>query len=468
MRYLLVTDSLLAPTIVSKAALPGEEVVVLCADAGLTRTLRRRGFRTLSGRLDADATWKRADLQQDDTLVVVALEDAAQAEKVVSRVSTRVADVPVVLLELGPDATGDSDSERTILPRNVERVLLTDIVRGPFQERFANAAVRRRVHEWRDHFSSAERVLILVHDEPDPDAIAAALALRLLLGRNRQTCTIGTFKGPTRPENIRLVELLGIDVTQIGVEDLPGFGRIAVVDTQPHIFGGRVTHVDLVMDQHPPRTGYTATFKDIRTSCGATTSLVLDYLIRCGIPISERLATAAAYAIKTDTWTFRRGTFPADVAIFAHVYPRADQSLLRRIENEGFTLATLHHIAQLEPNVDRVGRFVFVHVGEVPRDDLVPTTADFLLNLAEARWTACSGVLGDVLNISVRNLGYQRSAGELVQQVYGDIGDAGGHRAAARAKIPLAAATERFGNHSAPGFARAVFRPLWEAAGEFG
>src|SRR5205085_4633731 len=122
-----------------------------------------------------------------------------------------------------------------------------------------------------------------------------------------------------------MIELLEIDIREITEEDLDDYQRIAVVDTQPHIFGGKVPHVDLVIDHHPVRTGYTATFKDIRTAFGATTTLVLDHLIRFGIPISERIATAAVYAIQTDTWSFRRGALPEDVNIFAHVYPRADQ-----------------------------------------------------------------------------------------------------------------------------------------------
>jgi hypothetical protein len=101
----------------------------------------------------------------------------------------------------------------------------------------------------------------------------------------------------------------------------------------------------------------------------------------------------------------------------------------------------------------------------VPRDDVVPTTADFLLTLAESHWTAVSGVLDDNLILSVRNLGYQRSAGELVQQVFSELGGAGGHRAAAKAIVPLDVVREHFGEPGSEGFEEALFRPLWEAAG---
>ena len=419
-------------------------------------------MRVVTGALGRDASWKQAALG-DDSVVVLALSDEARALEAIRQVTNRIAEAPVLLVDSSPGEAPDESALRGL--RNVERVRLADLIRGPFQQELENAVVRRRMHQYRDHFESATRVLILLHDDPDPDAIASALGLRALLGRNRQSAIIGTFKYPTRPENLRMIELLGVDIRVVVEADLASYERIAVVDTQPHIFGGKLPHADLVIDHHPSRTGYTATFRDIRTAFGATTSLILDYLMRCGIPISERIATAAVYAIKTDTWTFRRGAVAEDVNIFAHVYPRADQAILRRIETEGFNLETLRFITGLTGRLELVGRFVHVHAGDVPRDDLVPTIADFLLGLAEAQWTAVSGVLGDTVTISIRNLGNQRSAGDLVQQVYGSLGAAGGHRSAAKAILPLKIVKKVYGSPNAPGFARRLFKPLWEAAG---
>lgn len=467
MRYLLVTDGQLPAQIVARAALPDEPLSVLCTDRNLARRLKRRGLDALTGDLAKPATWRRAHLD-DETLVVVALQRQPKALEVVDEVARHRPDVPVVVLDLESRADETAEDAPFADRRNVERVSLSEIVRTPFQEKFANAWVRKRVHEYRDHFKDADRVIILTHDDPDPDAIAAALGLRALLGRNRQTAIIGAFKLPTRPENVRMCELLGVEILEVKEADVAAFDRVAVVDTQPHIFGGKVQHADLVIDHHPQRSGYTATFKDIRTSFGATSSLIIDYMLRAGVTVSERIATAAVYAIKTDTWAFRRGSLARDVEIFAHVFPRADQALLRRIEMEGFTLETLAHIADVATKVEMVGHFMYVHVGDVPRDDLVPTTADFLLTLAESHWTAVSGVLGDDLVLSMRNLGYQRSAGELVQQFFSELGAAGGHRSAAKAILPLSVVRERFGEPGTPEFNEAFFRPLYEAAGEGG
>jgi hypothetical protein len=56
-----------------------------------------------------------------------------------------------------------------------------------------------------------------------------------------------------------------------------------------------------------------------------------------------------------------------------------------------------------------------------------------------------SGIVNDALVISIRNLGYTRNAGELVRKLFGEMGNAGGHRAMAKAVIPWPAFVERFG-----------------------
>jgi hypothetical protein len=56
-----------------------------------------------------------------------------------------------------------------------------------------------------------------------------------------------------------------------------------------------------------------------------------------------------------------------------------------------------------------------------------------------------AGVVHGALVVSVRNLGYSRNAGEMVRRIFADLGSAGGHRAMAKAVVPLAAFREKFG-----------------------
>ena len=61
------------------------------------------------------------------------------------------------------------------------------------------------------------------------------------------------------------------------------------------------------------------------------------------------------------------------------------------------------------------------------------------------------------------NLGYTKNAGEFVRRFFADIGSAGGHRAMAKAVVPLRAFREKFGDIPAD----AISAKLQEFAHEF-
>jgi hypothetical protein len=48
--------------------------------------------------------------------------------------------------------------------------------------------------------------------------------------------------------------------------------------------------------------------------------------------------------------------------------------------------------------------------------------------------------------VSVRNLGYTKNAGEFVRRFFADIGSAGGHRAMAKAVVPMRAFRQKYGD----------------------
>jgi hypothetical protein len=52
--------------------------------------------------------------------------------------------------------------------------------------------------------------------------------------------------------------------------------------------------------------------------------------------------------------------------------------------------------------------------------------------------------------MSIRNLGYSRNAGEFSRKWFADIGSAGGHRAMAKAVVPMAAFRSKFGALEGP------------------
>ena len=151
------------------------------------------------------------------------------------------------------------DDLRAVVPE-ITHLDLSELLSASLTTELGRSLTRARVQQYQRHFADADRVLILLHNEPDPDALAAGLALRNVLRRTRTTAIIGAIQGVSRPENLRMADLLDIQVEAVTPADFASFDRIATVDVQPHYFPGMLPRVDLVIDHHPEQTGYTAVF----------------------------------------------------------------------------------------------------------------------------------------------------------------------------------------------------------------
>jgi nanoRNase/pAp phosphatase (c-di-AMP/oligoRNAs hydrolase) len=307
------------------------------------------------------------------------------------------------------------------------------------------ARTQRLFIDIRAHFADAERVAILLQDDPDPDAIGSGLALRQVLGRNKQTAPLVTFGRVTRPENIAMVRLLEIEMERVTKQSLRRFDRIAVVDLQPPHLAHPPEGIDLVIDHHPEQFNYRSHIKDIRPRYGATSTILLEYLRCAEATIGTRLATAMLYGIKSDTFLLSREVNEWDVEAFSILYPLANQNLLRRIERPELPPAALDALSLALKNRKVIDKVAFVHLGRVERDDLIPQIADFSLQFEGIEWACVSGTFETNYIISVRNVGYVRAAGRVVKDAFGSIGSAGGHASMAKAIVPLAKITEHWG-----------------------
>jgi nanoRNase/pAp phosphatase (c-di-AMP/oligoRNAs hydrolase) len=280
--------------------------------------------------------------------------------------------------------------------------------------------------------------------------------LRNVLRRNRQTAVIGAFEGVTRPENLRMMNLLDINIEIMTTAHAADFDRIAMVDVQPHYFGGEIDRVDLVIDHHPEQSGYTAVYKDIRVDYGSTSTILTEHLRAVDANISERTATAMLYAIKSDTLFFNRQANRVDIEAFSYLYPLADATLIRKMEGAEITMERLDYVLKARQHGRMVEQVFCTFLGTTPREDFIPYVADFFLQLENVQWTIISGIVNDTLVMSVRNLGYSRNAGEFVRKYFNEIGSAGGHRAMAKAVVPLLNFKEKFGNLQADEYTEKV------------
>jgi nanoRNase/pAp phosphatase (c-di-AMP/oligoRNAs hydrolase) len=321
------------------------------------------------------------------------------------------------------------------------------VMAGRIADEVRTVLARWRVERIREIFADAQKVAVLLQDDPDPDAIASGLCFRNVIGRNRTTAPLVTFGAVTRPENREMLRLLDLNVETIAPEALAGYDRIACVDVQPNVFGDRLggREVDAVVDHHPEQTGYRARYRDIRASYGATATILAEYLKAAGEEPNQKQATALFYGIKTDTLGLDRESSQADMEAFQFLYPRVNLNVLRRIEKPRIPHDALKRFGRALERLEVEDGLSFAWLGEVEREDVIPQLAEFLLQVEGADWSAAAGVVEGRVVASVRNAGYQRSAGEVVKRVFGEVGSAGGHRAMAKAVVPLDQFVAEFG-----------------------
>jgi len=444
MRCLAACQTELAIRMLDEILLPSFEVEFLVESKPLARRLHDSGLNVTCGDLKRTDTYLKADLTPGTCVVV---ED--NGRKSIRKVLESIWDAGgtlVYVLGVGISHTRKREEELKAQFPELNYLALSELFGGPLLTEFSRSLTRLKVQQYQRFFSDADRVLILLHNDPDPDALASGLALRNVLRRNRQTAVIGAFEGVTRPENQRMMNLLDIYVEQMTTAHVADFDRIAMVDVQPHYFGGEIDRVDLVIDHHPEQSGYTAVYKDIRVDYGSTSTILTEHLRAVDANISERTATAMLYAIKSDTLFFNRQANRVDIEAFSYLYPLADATLIRKMEGAEITMERLDYVLKARQNGQIVEQVFCAFLGTTPREDFIPYVADFYLQLENVQWTIISGIVNDTLVMSVRNLGYSRNAGEFVRKYFNEIGSAGGHRAMAKAVVPLRNFKDKFGN----------------------
>jgi nanoRNase/pAp phosphatase (c-di-AMP/oligoRNAs hydrolase) len=430
--------------------LPSFEVEFLVESKPLARRLHDAGLSVTAGDLRRTDTYLKADLTPGTCVVV---ED--NGRKSLKKVLEAIWDAGGTLVYVLGVGTSDSrkreDELKAQFPE-LNYLALSELFGGPLLTEFSRSLTRLRVQQYQRFLSDAGRVLILLHNDPDPDAMASGLALRNILRRNKQTAVIAALQGVTRPENQRMMNLLDIHVEIVEPTQVPEFDRVAMVDVQPHYFGGVIDRVDLVIDHHPEQSGYTAVYKDIRADYGSTSTILTEHLRAVDANISERTATAMLYAIKSDTLFFNRQANRVDIEAFSYLYPLADAALIRKMEGAEITVERLEYVLKAKQHGRMQEQVFCAFLGNLPREDFIPYVADFYLQLEDVKWTLVAGIVNDTIVMSVRNLGYSRNAGEFVRKYFADIGSAGGHRAMAKAVVPLRAFREKFGNLQAEQF----------------
>jgi nanoRNase/pAp phosphatase (c-di-AMP/oligoRNAs hydrolase) len=360
------------------------------------------------------------------------------------------------------------------------------------------AAVERRLQQLAEVLADRNRILVLLHSDPDPDAIASGLAmeriLRHLLPEKAVTLSYGGMIG--RAENRTMASLFTPHIVHIPAAEaaarLAQYDAIALVDTQPgagnHIlYGTQYPLEDVVMaiDHHPPKRAQTrAVIQDVRPEIGACSTMLCEYLAAMELTPDPVLATALFYGIKSDTLGLSRHTTALDAWAYMVLRNLVDTPLLNRIEqvrlpveyfrslNEALDNTALYRCAANRAEVSRnqvtpdtgeqqarpvaangngteaeageengtgpcTGDVAVSLLYEMKRPDMAAEVADLMLRLEDVSWAICLGIYQERLVISLRTDVPEAQAGRLVRSIVGRNGSAGGHDTMAGGRIHL-------------------------------
>ena len=116
-----------------------------------------------------------------------------------------------------------------------------------------------------------------------------------------------------------------------------------------------------------------------------------EYLRAADVKITERVATALFYGIKTDTLHLERSGTRADMQAFAYLYGLANHNILRRIERPELPLDALDALGDALVHRTIIQNALFAHLGPVSRPDLIPQFADLCLQVKGIEWSVVSG-----------------------------------------------------------------------------
>jgi nanoRNase/pAp phosphatase (c-di-AMP/oligoRNAs hydrolase) len=429
---LVLGCSSLGQTIVGELAGRPGGVRVVTDDENRAETLVADGVPVTVGDPTAVGTLRALD---PPGVVVVAGEDPGD-NVAAAQVARQAFPGAVVIAYTGRGAAGhaaklDAIADRVVDPgREVASFLL---------DRIGDDATR--LWHLQRVLRGIDRLAIVAHDNPDPDAIASAVALARLAGRvgcEPEVCYYGDI---THQENRAFVNLLGFDLQNLDPDaDLSAYDGFALVDHSRPGVNDQLPEdlpVDVVIDHHPPRGPVEATFVDLRSGVGATSTLLVDYLDNLGVPFTEELATGLLFGVRVDTDGFTRETSRADFEAAATLLPHANLGTLERVGSPSISPATFETIADAIANRRQEGQVVITGVGRLSDRDALAQAADRLLALEGVTTTVVYGVRDGTVYVSARARGIDLDLGETLRDAFGSIGSAGGHADMAGAQIAL-------------------------------
>ena len=287
----------------------------------------------------------------------------------------------------------------------------------------------------RGHVRAGERIWIIPHDHPDPDGLASAAAAGLLLESAGLRGVIAFTGEVTRSENRALLKYIRYPVRR----QAPPRRRsvpVVLVDTAP--WAGNVTlpvncRPLAVFDHHvghsPARGRGTATFLELDSSVGATTTLLYRHLRAAGMRPPPWLATAMVYAIATETLDLSRDFSAADLNAYSALLPYCNLKMLGKIRHAALPRAYYRLLRTALDRAFTYGRVGWASLDRSGTPEMVAEVAEFLLRMERITWASCTSIGEGGVLVSLRSSQRGARCGKLLKRTITSLGrgSAGGH-----------------------------------------
>ncbi len=308
-------------------------------------------------------------------------------------------------------------------------------------------SLTRQVEDFKRSVTPSSSTLVLTHDYPDPDCLASAYGISQLLsfwGTQNVVISFGGFVG--RAENRAMIRFLNIHMVPYVLLEIKDFERIVLVDCFPgrsnvSLPAGNPVHAVLdhqsggVLDNAP-------FYHDVRENIGAASTIVTEYLLAADCPLTEKLATALFYGIKTDTGDMGRDSSPEDLECYERMFDIMDHSLLAKIENPDRDVAFFRVIHRAAESMVAFGSLGYIPLGAVASPDYIAEMADLFHSLEKIDITVCCGTFKKNIFFSIRAKNRDEAGMNAEKIAVALGGGGGGHGKVGAGRVPFDRARE--------------------------
>lgn len=409
----------------------GKDVLILDKDESRVEALRDQDLNAQTTDIREAAV---AEVLEDRDVILILSSDVEANKAAVSAIRERGGDQFVVV------RASDPVSEDELVELGADVVITpSEVIADSALRSLESGELEYKARQLAELLESTDETLaILTHDNPDPDSIASAVALREIAMEYDLEADIVYDGEIGHQENRAFVNLLGIELTaRADAPPLDDYGAVALVD---HMKSGDIDHsmdADIFIDHYEPEDGVDASFVDVRPNVSSTSTILTKYIQEFDLSPSETVATALLYGIRAETLDFKRDTTPADLTAAAYLYPFANHDTLEQVESPSMSPETLDVLAEAITNREVQGSHLVSNAGFIRDRDALGQAAQHLLNLEGITTTAVFGITDDTIYLSARSKDIRINIGNVLQDAFGGIGEAGGHSTQGSVEIPL-------------------------------